>query len=169
MNSKEFNRLVNRIKYDTNAIDTLYNYYFRRIVWHLKQQGYHLELAKDVAQEFFIFLLSHNIGYIQCPTAWIYTCCNRMAARKANSSHIVTVELAETAVFDKYDYTDDYAILYNAVLSMDVKIQQILKLHYWYGYTHKEIAERLNISATSVRQKHFQAIRKLRKILKNID
>lgn len=75
MDPLQFNRLLRRIKTDADALDKLYDYYYPRIILHIKKV-YPGASAEDVAQEFFYRLLrSENRGYIAKPTSWVFTVC----------------------------------------------------------------------------------------------
>ena len=53
MINKRFNKLLKKIETDEKAFDELYDFYYKRIIFHLKGR-FGEELSEDVAQEFFI-------------------------------------------------------------------------------------------------------------------
>lgn len=166
MSSREFNALLKRIKTDEKAIEIIYNYYYKRILFHLMQR-YGLEFSKDIAQQFFLYLISHDIGYIKNPTSWVYACCDNIAATKVcYDSRLVLVD-DELLDFGSVQFWEDYSDLHKIIHNLTFESQQILNLRYWQGYTYKEIAEKLHISEISARQKHFKIIRILKRFLKN--
>jgi len=83
METRKFNRLLKSIATNEQSFNELYEYYGRRIVFHLII-NYGRELAEDVVHDFFLKLITNDkeFEYIEKPTSWVYTCCENMAKTK---------------------------------------------------------------------------------------
>lgn len=164
MDTREFNSKLKRIKYDAEAFDELYQYYARRIVFHLSAT-YGRELAEDVSHEFFIKLISGKIDYtyIEKPTIWVYKCCENLAKTK------IRLDSKYEPLYDNVDYKEQFYESIEVKIGID-KLDQLSKkiifMYYWEGYNLEEISEILKIKYATVRKRHSRAIAKLKKILK---
>ncbi len=163
MEKRKFNIILKRIKNDDKAFEELYQYYARRIVFHLTPI-YGRELAEDVSHEFFLKLISGKIEYkyIEKPTTWIYKCCDNIAKTR------IRLDSKYEPLYDNIEYKEFYE-------SIEVKIdldkldqlsKKIILMYYWEGYNLEEISEILKINYATVRKRHSRAIGKLKKILK---
>lgn len=164
-----FNYYLKNLKKSSNSLERLYEFYYCRIIYHLgRVYGY--ELAKDVAQEFFINLLSisEKQGFVTNPTAWVYACCENIAKRKVQyeSRYVLNDENQQQSVFKSE--AELYGDLYDVIKQLDDQSQKILKLFYWEGYNLKEIAQILGIKPATIRQKHSRAIKKMKKALNDV-
>lgn len=168
MDPLSFNRLLKRIKTDADALDRLYNYYYPRIILHIKK-AYPGASAEDVAQEFFFMLLkSETQGYIIKPTSWVFAVCENLVKSryKKEAVSFPASDLLES-VEDPSDMSE--RVLENIrsheifKLIKDEATKEIIYLYYWEGYSQKEIAERLGMTAANVRKKHSRAIKFLKK------
>lgn len=166
MKEREFNGLLKKIHCDSRAIETLYFYYYPRIVRHIGIK-YSFIIAEDVAQEFFLQLIQKcdKQEYVKYPTSWVYTCAENIAKRKIQSESKYTYLLQETVAAKKDD-------IFNKLFAEDIlkylnkTEQQIIYLYYWEGYNQTEISNILKLTHSNVRQIHSRAIKKLKKWLK---
>lgn len=170
MTSREFNRHLNRITTDEKSLEHIYDYYYGRIVVHIKSnfsQGD--SFATDVAQEFFLYLINGKPKpHVDYPTAWVYKCCDNIAL-KILKSQDVFVELNENIVADTCPTPIDtnlYGEFEAIIRDLDETTQKIIRLIYIDDYSYKEIAKILGIKYGTVRQKHSRAIKKLKNYLK---
>lgn len=172
MNKKEFNQLIRRAAIDESAVEKLYIFYYKRIVYHLLSRHYSLELSKDVAQEFFVEIVAKSDipKEIVSPSTWIYECCERIAERKTTgeSYYAALQENSNPLSFEDFIPKEKYEALYAEMKKLDWKSRQIVQMIYWEGYTQKEIADILSMKASAVRQRHFCALRELRGTLGSI-
>ena len=170
MNSVYFNYLLRTIKESSRSLETIYNFYYKKIVYHIGKK-YGRAFAEEVAMGFFEWLLSANIKkYISYPTTWIYINCESIAKRK------LTKEKKVDLLGDNEIKSDDiiskellYGDLYNAIRDLPETDQKILDLYYWEGYKLKEIAVILNMKYDAVAQRHGRLIKKLKKILGSVN
>lgn len=168
MDSKVFNRLLNKIKYDNEALNTLYDYFYPRIVLHLKRT-YPCADADDIAQEFFIRLLKSPCNtYVRNPASWVYVACENLAkekyaelAEEYPASDLLEGISAPVYVAEKAVVGVQVRELFEKV--KDGKTKIIIYLYHWEGYNFREIAEILGMNSAAVRQRYSRAIKFLNK------
>ena len=166
MEAREVNRLLKEIGWKSKAIDKIYLFYYAKAVKHFSVK-YGREISEEATQDFFLHLL--EIGdkqdFISNPTSWIYACIENIIKRKIESeTHyyssqevVATSEITES--IENEIYTDQ---LLKELKPLE---QKIIYLIYWEGYSKKEAAKILNMTAANVRQICSRALKKLRKFL----
>ena len=169
MNPVEFNYHLRNIKESDESIEKLYDFYYSRIIHHFENL-YGYELSRDIAQEFFIKLItvSEKQGFVSYPTAWVYACCENIAKRKISceSKYVLSdVDSFDAKCEIEEVWTGD--ILY-AIRQLDDVSQRILKLFYWEGYNQVEISRIIGINPATIRKKHSRAIKKIKKLLNDV-
>lgn len=160
MTAKEFNRLLGAYKTDPSSVDSIYNYFFPRIVSELCE-FYDFSVAEDAANEFFMRLfVIEPVGYVARPSAWIYSEAEKIAAEKG-------VRRVPDTVSELGRILSTYGIdcLCRSLEQIDDDSYKILELSFVDGYRHQEIAEIMDMSYDAVRQKYSRAVRKLKKLL----
>ena len=168
MNAKEFNRLLKLLGKNKKSMDSLFAYYFKRIVFHL-QAIYGLTVAEDAAQTFFKSLLVKvsTLPYIKYPTSWVYTCSENIAKRiiEKDSRTIVPIIDENNNTVSKEEL---YGDLYREIKKLDTLDQDIIFKHYWEGYSFEEIALMYNCKSGTIRQRFHRASKKLNHTLKGL-
>lgn len=163
MNALLFNYYINKARYDAAAMESLYDYYYHRIVLHIGLR-YGTNFAEDVAQDFFRQLKSEQIkfGYIRYPASWVYKCCENIAKKYYNEQKKFT-EL-QTNFFDNGQivFNEDNALLYNAIKKLEDDERKIIYLYIWEGYSFYEIAAMVNKEYSAVRLRYYRALKKLK-------
>jgi len=167
LNESEFNRLLLSVKTSVRALEKLHEYYFGRIVFHIAKK-YGKDFAEDVAQDFFLWLLkAESLPHVTNPTAWIYLQCDSIAKRKVQKeSRYVTgeIEVASEEVHREEAFGD----LYDAIRALDETERKIVELHYWEGYSLKEIAPMIGMEYPAARQRHKRLLAKMKDSLKSL-
>ena len=165
MNEIEFNFLLRTLHTNAHSIEILYNYYYSRIIIHIRKK-YGSVLAEDVAQDFFNGLLKEGtFPTVTHTTAWVYSRCENIAKRKIGneSKYVYTDEIIKIAEEDDALYKEElYGDLYYAINQLNSDEQDIIEMYYWEGYKLKEIAKILNIQYAAVKQKHKRIIKKIK-------
>lgn len=166
METYNFNSLLKKCKYDSNALQALYSYYYSRIINYI-QNKFGVYIAEETAQQFFLQLLTNEneYSYVKYPTSWVYKCCENIAKRLiVNENRELPIQ--ET-IPDKEMISNEelFGDLYEMIAQQDELSQKILSLHFIDGYNLKEIANILNISYSNIRQKYSRTIRKMKKSL----
>lgn len=171
MRSIEFNFLLKTIHTSVRSIETLYNFYFHKIVIHIGQK-YGKPLAEDVAQDFFNWLLAaESLPKVTNPTAWVFLNCESIAKRKIqNDSRLIYTDIEtekseRNAILFKEEMFGD---LYSAIKELSEDEQKIIVMYYWEGYKLKEIAGLLGVQYATVKQKHKRMLKKLKRIITDV-
>lgn len=163
MEKRKFNAILKRIKKDDEAFTELYQYYARRIIFHLTPI-YGRELAEDVLHEFFLKLLAEKteFQYIERPTTWVYRCCDNIAKTR------IRLDSKYEALYDDADHREFYESIEVklGIEKLDPLSKKIIFMYYWEGYNLEEISDLLKLKYATVRKRHSRAISKLKKILK---
>lgn len=173
MNSIETSKLIKGlIVNDKGSYDYLYSNYSLKlygIALHITQRK---ELAEDVLQETFIKIFNKIESFSDKKGTlftWMLNICRNGAIDKirfGKERKQVSLDLLE---IDISDDSNPEIKLANAELwglldKLDTDQKEILKLSYYYGYTHSEISEKRNIPFGTVKSKIRIAIRELRKL-----
>ncbi len=161
MEAREFNRLLKNINKSTKAFDELFNFYFKRIVFHL-QYKYGRVIAEDAAQTFFESLIdkADSIDYVYFPTSWIYTCCENCAKRQLErDTRAVVPDKTDIQIFSKEEL---YGDLYDEIEQLSQFDQDIIYKHYWEGYSFEEIASMYGCKSGMIRQRYFRIRKKFK-------
>ncbi len=159
----QFNYLLSRFKSDSSAMDTLFTYYYRRIVAHLCGV-YGLDLAHEAAQTFFTELYDKkSFGFVHSPTAWVYKCAENIAKK------IIIKDRKELRPREPYQPQDtdsayEAEIELNDILSgLDDLSRRIVRMLHIEGYNSREVGEILGMKPATVRQKYLRTLKKLQK------
>lgn len=110
--------------------------------------------AEDIVQEVFLKLLSKNIllrsshekAYLFTVTANM--CKDYLRAGKVRQS--ITFDQIEDYMGDPSGFCEDDKVLLEAMLELDEKYRAPLYLHFYAGYTYKEVAKILRLSESAV-------------------
>ena len=110
--------------------------------------------AEDIVQEVFLKLLSKNIllrsshekAYLFTVTANM--CKDHLRAGKVRQS--ITFDQIEDYMGDPSGFCEDDKVLLEALLELDEKYRAPLYLHFYAGYTYKEVAKILRLSESAV-------------------
>lgn len=166
MNSQKFNRLLNNIKNDKKAIIPIYQEYYSKIVIHLRCRFGRIICHEDIAQEVFAALLNlKEDKKIDSPTQWILAVADNKAIDFLRTHH------EDFAYTDALNSTFDlnYSFLGTdiqlAFVHIDSLSRKILYMHFWEGYSYKQIAEILHVTSGNVRLKASRAYKELKKHL----
>lgn len=168
MEARAFNFFLKRANSKT-AFDKLYAFYYKRIVLFLTPR-FGREMARDAAQEFFIRLpkASESQDYVKNPTAWVFACAENIAKRMCQKQRrecaLATLDVGSDRIEEVEKWIQRADIL-AALREMDDLSRKIIVYYYGYGFSQREIAEMLGVSAESVRQRHLRAKKKLRAYL----
>ena len=166
MDALKFNYLIKKIKYDKKAADSIWDVFYPRLKAHVQRRFGKLIESEDVAQDIFLKLLEIEMrDYIQYPTAWLFKMADNHVINTLRGQH-TEEELLEIASAEfNIENTILSMELMRAISNLDKISQQILYLHYWEGYSFKELAIELNLSYANIRTKASRAYKTLKKYL----
>lgn len=166
MDPQKFNGLLNSIKNDKQAIIPIYQEFYAKIILHLRCRFGKLICHEDVVQEVFASLLSsEEFGYVNSPLQWLFKVADNKAIDLLRNRH---EEIAYSDALNvSADFHDSYlcAEVQLAFKHIDPLSRRILVMHFWEGYSHKEIAAILNLTCGNVRLKASRAYKILEKFL----
>lgn len=165
MDAKEFNSLLKAVDKSEKALETLYNYYFKRIVFHL-QSKYGHTVAEDAAQMYFESLLNtaSKTEYVKYPTIWIYACSENFAKRIIEKDTKAQVTPISERTYEACK-EELYGDLYSEIKKLSLLDQDIIFKYYWEGYSLEEIAKLHKCKSVTIRVHLFRATKKLNKVL----
>lgn len=157
---------------DKESNDYLYHNYSSKlygIALHITQCE---EIAEDVLQETFMKVYSKVANYSDekgTLFTWMLNICRNSAIDKiryGKESRKLSIDSLEIDVSTETNPEIKVANkeLWNMLNKLDEEHKEILKLSYYYGYTHSEIAEKLDIPFGTVKSKIRIGIRELRKL-----
>ena len=165
MNAQKFNHLLKKIKYDKNAAEPIYDECSLELQAHIQRRFGELINSEDVVQEIFLKLIEietpQNIKY---PTAWLFKLADNYVIDRLREK-IPTEELDELIEEFDIDKTILDLEVKRALSKLDKLSQQIIYLHYWEGYSLKELATEFNLSYGSIRTKVSRAYDELKKYM----
>lgn len=193
METARFNELLKRYNTDKLAFEEIYKEFFPLAVFHLIKRFKNTHLAKDIAQDFFFHTLPHVkiTEDIRYPRGWICLACSRLAInalssevaattlRSAEDLEFVEPAIDENVLLTRNDAESDEAYFDTLLLAgvsekvvdafrklNDRKTAELFILHYYEGYSQKEIADLVKISYENVRVKMHRGKKFLRSLLK---
>lgn len=139
------------------------------IALHITQKS---DLAEDVLQETFIKVYQNAHKYDESKGTfftWMLNICRNGAIDKIRYG-----KESSKIQFDTLNVNIDTGTnpeiklanqeIWQVLEKLDDDLKEVLKLSYYYGYSHSEISEKLNIPFGTVKSKIRIAIRELRKI-----
>lgn len=160
------------IRQDRKSYDYLYDQYSPKlygIALHITQKK---DIAEDVLQETFIKVYKNINKYDESKgnfLTWVLNICRNGAIDKIRYGQESRKIQFDSLNVNMTTGTDPEMKLADSELwavleELDDEHKEILKLSYYYGYSHTEIAEKLNMPLGSVKSKIRIALRELRKI-----
>ncbi len=129
------------------------------------------ESANDVLQDGFLKVFKGLPGFRRESTlgAWIKTIVIRTAYSKVRKNKIFFEPLDNIDTGELIDWGDYLAAEYleKAIMSLPDGYRMVFTMIEVEGYSHKEVAEKLEISVGTSKSQLFYAKRRLREMLKN--
>lgn len=166
MEAQEFNGLIKKIKYDPKSIDSIYSEFHLQLKVHIQRRFGNQISPEDFTQDIFLKLLEMEPPqYVKYPTAWLFRIADNYIIDKLRTKH--REEEFFESIADRFDIEQvviDHEVQ-EAMLNLDELSQKVLYLHYWEGYSLKELAIELNLSYSSIRTRVSRAYKKLQKYL----
>ncbi|MCL2798046.1 MAG: sigma-70 family RNA polymerase sigma factor [Firmicutes bacterium] len=169
MKKEKFNRLLAKCRSPETfraAYTELYDFFFHRIVLHISYKYKNPYIGEDIAQSFFVKLMQLNITYkIDNPLSWVLTSCDNLAKdyfecdsrnrimppQNATDSH--SIDPLQKAIFGEYE---------EKLNRLDPVTREIITMKIFSGYDLKEIADELQITHSSARQKYSRGLKMLK-------
>lgn len=125
--------------------------------------------AQDVLQEAYLAAYTHleQLDPSRSPMGWLTTVVTRLCLNRLRSSkHVSSTDLDSLGELFGHCPSPDVQIqLQQALATLNDEFRAVILLHYWGGYSCKEMATMLERSESSVKVQLFRARERLRTCL----
>ncbi len=161
MNTERFNELLKDIR-NPESFNEIFDEYYAQIIKISMHIYGSAEDARDVAQEIFKYLLTHEIKtYVKNPHAWFYALC------KYNGQKLYKKELPLQDDVESQDAIYQFVSfeMRSALQKLSPNDRDLILMYWFYGFTLREIAQITHKSFLSVAKQHERAKKKLKKIM----
>lgn len=145
----------------------IYNRYFNKVFGYVMNQVRNRADAEDITSEVFLKIFSKSDEFDLERTGastYIFRVMQTTLTdfyRKNSILFISTDEVADD-IADEENADELLSALNEALATLPEREQAIVILHYYHGLSHKEIAQKMNLSYVNVRQLCHTALNKLR-------
>lgn len=151
-----------------NDHEAVYQRYFNKVFGYVIKRVACRADAEDIASEIFLKLLSRQGGFDpdqKGASTYVFRTMQTTLTDYYRSHRIIFEpwDEMEEKITCEEDYDELVTTLDHALGTLPEREQSIVILHYYYGLSHKEIAEKMKLSYTNVRQLCHTALQKLRK------
>ncbi|RBL89233.1 hypothetical protein DF182_22165 [Chitinophaga flava] len=158
---------------DVRAFRELYNAYAAAMYNICLRMTGNVSDAEDTLQEAFI-QVHRNIGKLESNTsvtAWIKRivvnhCLNNLRKKKVYFEEVEEVEVAEEPGIDEDSFTWTVSAVKSAIHGLPQGYRTVLNLYLFEEYSHREIAEMMGITESTVKTQYMRAKEKVRQIVK---
>ncbi|MGD9109612.1 MAG: sigma-70 family RNA polymerase sigma factor [Phycisphaerales bacterium] len=171
---------IPRAKYDPQALGYLYDVFYDRIFSFCVHRLFDRHAAEDVTSEVFL-TVAQKISRFQGETPeqfgnWLYS----IAAKKTSAwlrktsirkKHLGKIALSSQLVSDECDKaseTEQYALVYQAIMKLRPKYQTIITLRFFEGLGYHRIGKIMNITRVSAGVILHRALKKLKKYIQEL-
>ena len=167
---KKFNSCLDMIrKGNTRGLEEIYYEYYEKMKFFAQIRLNNFAVAEDIASNLLKYILekANEIKYIENPNAWIYTAVKNSTINYIREkSKTVNIENNNeiNVSFPQENYDLKKALLDN-IKNLKPVQNEILTLHYIYGFKYKEIASMLKIPIGTIKS-HIYEIKKTLQHLK---
>jgi len=180
LNEQQLQALVNNSASGNMAsCQKLYEYLVDKVYAYVRYRVVIPENAIDLTQDIFIdfFNALKNFSYQSRSQlfAFVFVITKRKLAQHYNNKNFfqakTTVKFDDNLTSPDSDYANSLAKKENnldlsqALASLDEQTREIVVLHHWSKYTFGDIAQLLNLTETTVRVRHFRALKLLKQFL----
>jgi RNA polymerase sigma-70 factor (ECF subfamily) len=172
-------RLIDRIaaQQDRAAFAELFRHYAPRIKALLMRRGASADRAEEIAQETLLRLWRKAAQYDPAratPSAWVYSIARNVSvdAFRRDGGNNIHVEPDEDLVDDRSGQPDQHLIVIEredlvrtSISALPEEQLRVIRLSFFDGLAHGEIAKRLNIPLGTVKSRIRLALARLRERL----
>jgi len=168
---KKFNSCLDMIRNgNMRGLEEIYYQYYEKMKFYAQTRVNNFAVAEDIASNLLKYILekAKEIKYIENPNAWIYT-----AVKNSTVNYIrektkpVNIEDSNESIFfspDKNYYLKKELI--DNIKNLKPIQNEILTLHYIYGFKYQEISSMLNIPIGTIKSHVFEIKKNLQHLKK---
>lgn len=154
---------------DMKALETLYNAMYCEIYGYLLSLLGNEQTAEDLAQDTFLRVYKYAPKFVPAGRgkSWVYKIAGRLALTWFKNNNMAQAELSEylPGEVNAEECVLNAQLVAEAMQTISEEERQIISLHAVSGLTLSEIAAILDKPLGTVKWKHAEAIKKLRRIL----
>lgn len=170
METKEFNRCLDRIRNgDRQALEGIYTKFYAKMTFTALAKINNIQAAEDIASDFIKYILENakSIPYIENPVSWIITCINNRTVSYIRKERMAYNMACDEAVFTQNSPDNDlYFELARSFKDLAAAEQELVLLHYIYGYKYKELSRMLGKPEGTIKRQIFVIKQKLKHLKK---
>ncbi|MVZ63439.1 RNA polymerase sigma factor [Sphingobacterium humi] len=159
---------------DERAFSTFYDIFASDLIKHILSKVQDQQIAEDILHDLFLSLWKNRerLPQIQSVPAYLYSSCRYLILayyRKQQQENIQSLDLTNLDVIDEeitiedrlyYRYTLD--LIANEIEKLPEKCREVFRMSRFEFLSNKEIAEKLQISESTVEKHINKAISRLR-------
>lgn len=161
---------------NNNALLVLYRNYGRLIYTVAKNIVNNADDAEDVLQETLLRIIKYANDYQSGtnPAAWVLSiarnCANNLVLSRTPSNSVSLDDddfrLLRESIADSGSSLDELSIMHDALHTLSTDERTIIKLKFYVGLSHKEIASVMGIDHAAARKRYQRALEKLKNYYK---
>lgn len=173
MDKSKFNKCITQILHNNlDGLEQIYYEYFGKIIYTamIYTRDYHA--SEDIASDIILYILQNAnvIGVIEDPNAWI----NNIAKKRAidyirKDSHSIKVSEFDASKLYSGNFQNN-EVLFANFITLTSKLteheQQLIELHYIYGYKYKELSKILNLPVGTIKSQIYAIKNKIKEFKK---
>lgn len=159
---------------ETSALEWLYNHYHEHLLGIACRYIPNIEEARDVEHDAWVMIFT-SLDTLQEPdklTSWMGSIVRNMALNYLKQSHNnqhVSIDNASNAIAEPVEdstFPISVPVIQEMVKNLPHGYEQVFKLNTFEGLSHKQIGERLGITASSSRSQLARARKMLQEMVK---
>ena len=161
---KEINDyLVKIAKGDMDALGALYDMLFVRIFNYARMIAKNKEMAEDVTHDVFMQIITQAARLVKVanPIAYIMVTTRNRTYDYLKHHSRTTISLEDALEISIDTFQDDRVHIWDAFSRLDATQQEAVYLHYFCGFTQKEIAKITGVSLITVKRRCAKALSQL--------
>ncbi|MCF6334097.1 MAG: RNA polymerase sigma-70 factor [Draconibacterium sp.] len=162
------------------SFEMVFNTYYKRLCTFAFDYTRQLEIAEDIVKDFFV-VFWNNREKLEITTSlsgYLFrsvrnACINYLLRNKERNKTISIEEVNWVEIKINEPLSNDYPLgnllakeqenqIFNAIEKLPERCREVFKLSRFENLSHKEIAERLNISKNTVKVQVFRALKSLK-------
>ena len=167
MNKEVHDFIVRMAKGDMDALGGLYDMLSVRIFNYARLIAKNKEMAEDVTHDVFIKIheQSSRLTKISDPTAYIMVTTRNKTYDYLKPHSRTTISLDDASEVS-ISNSNDRVLIWDAFSQLDTNQQEAAYLHYFYGFTQKEVAKITGVSLITVKRRCAKALSQIQSYFK---